>query len=137
MKVQDIMTKGVCFVSPDTTLGKVSDLMAGDGIGVIPVCDKSGLVGMVTDRDIVVRGMARGYGPDVSVATVMSGGAAVISPTAGLDEAVRLMGERQVRRLPVVSEGKLVGMLSVGDIARAGRLDAEVAAAEEGIAEER
>jgi len=135
MKVKDIMTNHVCCVSPDMTIENASKLMCGADIGVVPVCDPSGIVGIVTDRDIITRGISKGFSPTEAISKVMTRNVASISPDADIKEAVKLMGEHQVRRLPVTSGKEIVGMLSVGDLARCGKLDAEVAKAEKGIAE--
>ena len=130
MKVRDIMTSHVCCVAPDMTIENASKLMCGADIGVVPVCDASGVIGIVTDRDIITRGVSRGFAPSEPVNKVMTRSVASVSPDADVREAVRLMGEHQVRRLPVISDGEIVGILSVGDLARCGKLDAEVAKAE-------
>jgi len=135
MKVKDLMTNHVCCVAPEMTLENTSKLMSGADIGVVPVCDSSGIVGIVTDRDIITRGISKGFSPIEPVSKVMSKNVASISPEADIKDAVKLMSERQVRRLPVMSGKSIVGMLSVGDLARCGKLDAEVAKAECGIAE--
>ena len=135
MKVKDLMTNHVCCVSPEMTLENTSKLMSGADIGVVPVCDSSGIVGIVTDRDIITRGISKGFSPAESVSKVMTKSVASISPDADIKDAVKLMGERQIRRIPVISGNEIVGMLSVGDLARCGKLDAEVAKAECGIAE--
>ena len=135
MKVKDIMTNHVCCVSPEMTLENTSKLMSGADIGVVPVCDASGIIGIVTDRDIVTRGISKGFAPTESISRVMTKSVASISPDADIHDAVKLMSEKQVRRLPVISGNELVGMLSVGDLARCGKCDAEVAKAEKGIAE--
>jgi CBS domain-containing protein len=135
MKVKDIMTNHVCCVSPDMTLENASKLMCGADIGVVPVCDSSGIIGIVTDRDIITRGISKGFSPDEAVSRVMTKGVASISPDSDIKDAVKLMSEKQIRRLPVISGKEIVGMLSVGDLARCGKLDAEVAKAERGIAE--
>ena len=135
MKVKDLMTNHVCCVAPEMTLENTSKLMCGADIGVVPVCDSSGIVGIVTDRDIITRGISKGFSPIEPVSKVMTKNVASISPEADIKDAVKLMSERQVRRLPVMSGKSIVGMLSVGDLARCGKLDSEVAEAECGIAE--
>jgi len=117
------------------TLENASKLMCGADIGVVPVCDSGGIAGIVTDRDIITRGISKGFGPQEKIEKIMTKSVVSITPDADIKEAVKLMSDRQVRRLPVVSGNEIVGMLSVGDIARCGRLDAEVAKAECGIAE--
>ncbi|MCL2095764.1 MAG: CBS domain-containing protein [Oscillospiraceae bacterium] len=135
MKVRDLMTSHICCVSPDMTIENASKLMRGADIGVVPVCDGGGIVGIVTDRDIITRGISKGFGPGEKIEKVMTKNVVSIMPDADIKEAVKVMGDRQVRRLPVVTGREIVGMLSVGDIARYGKLDAEVAKAECGIAE--
>ena len=135
MKVKDIMTNHVCCVSPDMTIENASKLMCGADIGVVPVCDSGGIVGIVTDRDIITRGISQGFSAGEAIAKIMTKGVASISPDADIKDAVRLMGEYQVRRLPVVSGREIVGILSVGDLARCGKLDSEVAKAESAIAD--
>ena len=98
-------------------------------LGALPVTDRSGkLVGMLTDRDIVVRCVAAGGDPrEMAVGDIMSRGVVTASPESEVSDAARRMGRGQVRRLPVVEGGKLVGMLSLADMAR--RCDMEAAAA--------
>ena len=135
MKVRDVMTHNICCVSPDMSIENAAKLMSGADIGVIPVCGINGIVGIVTDRDIVTRGVSKGYSADAPVETIMTRTVTSISPDADVKEAVKMMGEYQVRRLPVVSGSEIIGMLSVGDLARNGKLDSEVSKAEQGIAE--
>ena len=136
MKVKDIMTSHVCCVTPDMTIENASKLMCGADIGVVPVCDSGGMiVGIVTDRDIITRGISQGCSAGECVSKIMTKGVASISPDADIKDAVKLMGEYQVRRLPVISGREIVGILSVGDLARCGKLDSEVAKAERAISE--
>ena len=135
MKVRDLMTSHICCVSPDMTLENTSKLMCGADIGVVPVCDNAGIIGIVTDRDIITRGISKGFSPHEKISKIMTKTVVSTTPDADVKDAVKLMGDRQVRRLPVVLGKEIVGMLSVGDIARSGKLDAEVAKAECGIAE--
>ena len=135
MKVKDLMTNHICCVSPDMTLENASKLMCGADIGVVPVCDSSGIVGIVTDRDIITRGISKGFSPSEKIEKIMTRSVVSIAPEADIKDAVKLMSDRQVRRLPVVSGKEIVGMISVGDLARCGKLDAEVSKAEKGIAE--
>jgi len=89
MKVRDIMTNHVCCVSPDMTLENASKLMCGADIGVVPVCDSSGIVGILTDRDIITRGISQGCASSETVARVMTKSVASISPDADIKEAER------------------------------------------------
>jgi CBS domain-containing protein len=135
MKVKDLMTNHICCVAPDMTIENTSKLMCGADIGIVPVCDSTGIVGIVTDRDIITRGISKGFSSNEPVSKVMTKNVSSISPDSDIKEAVKLMGEKQIRRLPVISGGEIVGILSVGDLARCGKLDTEVAKAERGIAE--
>ena len=135
MKVKDLMTSHICCVSPDMSIENASKLMSGADIGIVPVCDSGGIVGIITDRDIITRGISKGLSHNDKVEKIMTKSVVSITPDADVKEAVKIMSDKQVRRLPVVMGSEIVGMLSVGDIARCGKLDAEVAKAECGIAE--
>lgn len=135
MKVKDIMTSHICCVSPDMTLENTSKIMCGADVGVVPVCGADGVVGIVTDRDIIIRGVSKGFSPNEKIEKVMTKNVVSVSPDTEIKEAVKIMSDKQVRRLPVISGTEIVGMISVGDLARCGKLDAEVAKAECGIAE--
>jgi len=118
MQVREIMTSDVAYATPDTTLEEIAVLMRDENVGSIPVLDDEVLVGIVTDRDIVVRCIADGK--DASECTaedVLSENLETVEPDDDAEEAARIMASRQIRRLPVVEDGKLVGMLSLGDIA--------------------
>lgn len=121
MKVKEMMHKGVEWVSPDTPLTAIAKKMQQFDIGAIPVGENDRLVGIVTDRDIAVRGLAKGT--DISKLTardVMTKGIFWCRDSDDASEAVRLMEAKHVRRLPVIDEKKrMVGMLSLGDISHA------------------
>lgn len=119
MKLQDIMTTNIVSVSCDNTVLDVAKVMQAHNIGSVPVCDPNGKVlGIVTDRDIVVRNIANNGDPnttavkDMMTAEVVSG-----SPMMDVDSAARLMAEHKIRRLPVVQNDRLVGMVAIGDLA--------------------
>jgi CBS domain-containing protein len=121
MKVRELMTKQPTTVEPDATLGQVATLMKQEDCGSIPVVEGGRLVGIVTDRDIVVRGVAAGKDPKTQrVSEIMSADPVAIGPNDDLSDAENIMGDRQIRRLPVVEDGKLVGILVTAQIARAG-----------------
>ncbi|MHB1102427.1 MAG: CBS domain-containing protein [Devosia sp.] len=119
MKVKDAMHAGVTWAEPDTRVGELARMMRDQDIGSIPIGENDRLVGMVTDRDIVCKGLANGK--DVSALTardVMSGPIIYCRADEEIDDAVRIMEEHEIRRLPVINEDKrMVGMLSMGDIA--------------------
>jgi CBS domain-containing protein len=117
-KVREIMTGAPRFVSPDTDLVSVARTMREENIGSVLVGDASDMRGLVTDRDIVVRGLAGGENPATTkVGGICSDVNVMVSPDDDLDEAVRLMRTHAVRRLPVVEKGRPVGILSIGDLA--------------------
>lgn len=121
MKVRELMTKQPTTVEPDATLGEVATLMKQQDCGSIPVVDGGRLVGIVTDRDIVVRGIAAGVDPRTQrVSKVMSSDPVTVGPDEDVTEAEKKMADRQVRRLPVVEGGKLIGIIVTAQIARAG-----------------
>jgi CBS domain-containing protein len=119
MKVHQIMTGRPRTVAPENTLVEAAGLMRELDVGALPVLDHNQLAGMVTDRDVVVRGVADGRDPaNATVSEVMSGGAEFVFGDQEVEEAVRVMERRQIRRLPVLDRGKrLIGIVSLGDIA--------------------
>ena len=121
MKVRDLMTREPTTVEPNATLGEVATLMKQDDCGSIPVVQSGRLVGIVTDRDIVIRGIAAGSDPKTQrVSAIMSADPVTIGPDNDVTEAEKVMADRQIRRLPVVENGKLVGIIVTAQIARAG-----------------
>lgn len=118
MKLREVMTSNICCASSSDSLVQVASDMKRHNVGVMPVCDNGKLVGIITDRDIVIECVASGTNPkDCQVKNFMSGGLLVGSPEMDVIEAARLMGSEQIHRLPVVENGTLVGMVSIGDIA--------------------
>lgn len=117
MKVKDVMTKNVACISPQSTVIEAARLMQKHNIGVIPVCDATKMVGIVTDRDIVVRNIANGTGVDKEVRDIMTSDVKTVTKDMDVEDATDIMSASQVRRLPVVENNKVVGMVSIGDIA--------------------
>jgi len=117
--VAEVMTGGVRSMTPQQTLAEAAKVMDELNVGVVPVCDGDRLVGMVTDRDIVVRGLARDLDPrQCKLADVMSGHVRTARPDDDVDEVLGEMASSQIRRMPVVdANDRLVGILSIGDIA--------------------
>jgi CBS domain-containing protein len=119
MLVREAMTRNVHIASPDQTLIEAARLMADQDIGCLPVGDDSRLVGMLTDRDIVVRALAQGRDGQSLVAEVMSRNVKYCFDDEDMNEVLTHMGEVKIRRVPVVDRSKhLVGVLSLGDAAR-------------------
>jgi CBS domain-containing protein len=118
MKVRDIMTSDVAALAPSNTIVEVAQQMRMLNVGSIPIVQNGHLVGVITDRDIVVRVVADGLDPlQERVELHMSRDPVVIAPDATTDEAARIMARAQVRRLSVVEDGRLVGYLALGDLA--------------------
>ena len=117
-KVCDQMSRDVQMTSPDQTIREAARAMADLGIGALPVAEGDRLVGMVTDRDIAVRAVAEGLGPETLVRAVMTSDVKYCFEYEDLELVARNMGDQQVRRLAVLSQDKrLVGILSLGDVA--------------------
>lgn len=135
MKLKEIMSRNVIRIHPKETVAVASRLLAGHNIGVLPVCDEKGkLCGIVTDRDLVTRCLAANKLPaHTKVQEVMTTRIISAVPDMDVSVAAYLMAREQVRRLPVLQEGILCGMISVGDLA--GKEESSIAAAEalEGI----
>ena len=119
MKVHEIMTAHARCVGPENTLVEAAGLMRELDVGALPVCEDDRLAGMVTDRDITLRGVAGGRDPNTTpIRDVMSPGIVYIFADQEVEEVARLMEERQIRRVPVLNrEKRLVGIVSLGDIA--------------------
>ncbi|QNU68561.1 CBS domain-containing protein [Ruminiclostridium herbifermentans] len=128
MKVKDVMTKNVTYVNPATTVTETANLMQQYNVGAIPVCDQNGVVGIVTDRDIVVRTIAPGKNPQMTaVKDVMTTGVSTVSPDMDIRDVTRKMADSQIRRVPVIENNTLVGIVALGDVAVDAKYDTEVA----------
>jgi len=117
MQLRDIMTTNVATVSTLDNAFEVAERMEQLNVGAIPVVDGENLVGMITDRDLVLRGYAQKRSGSFSVEGLMTKDIVVGTPDMSVDEAAQLMAQKQIRRLPVVENGKLVGIVSIGDLA--------------------
>jgi CBS domain-containing protein len=131
MTVQELMNPKVITIEPSASAALAARLLSRYNVGSLPVCtpDRK-LRGIVTDRDIVLRCVAPDENPSqVPVRSVMSRNPSFLLPEDDIRQAAQLMSLHQVRRLPVAEEGKLVGMLSLGDLARCGKAEMEVSRA--------
>jgi CBS domain-containing protein len=118
MKVVDVMTREVCLADPDQPIEEVARVMSERDIGALPVGKDDRLVGMITDRDIAIRAVAEGKGPEVKVREVMSERVKYCFEDDDLDDLCANMADIQMRRLPVLNHDKrLVGIVSLGDLA--------------------
>jgi len=120
MQVSEVMTREVCVANPEETIQQAARLMAGLDVGVLPVGDDERLVGMITDRDIAIRGVAEGKAPLTKVSEVMSNEVRYCFADQEIAEVLQNMADIQLRRLPVVDRDKrLVGILALSDAADA------------------
>ena len=116
--IADVMTKNPATLDVDASALEAAQAMKAADIGDVVVCDHGKVWGIVTDRDLVVRAMAEGTSPDqVRLRDVCSHELTTITPDASVDQAVQLMREQALRRLPVVKDQKLVGIVALGDLA--------------------
>jgi CBS domain-containing protein len=122
--VREIMTQDVQAIQPQTDLIAAARMMRDLNVGSLPVVEGDRLLGIITDRDIVIRAIAEGRNPQHEVAhTYATPNPVCVSSSASLKEATDLMSHHQIRRLPVVDEGRLVGFLALGDVAVEGGKD--------------
>ena len=119
MTVGQIMTAYPETLGPEDTIQKAAKMMRDHDYGVIPLIDgDSALVGIVTDRDIVVKAVASGHGPETTLNECMTVNPDSVPKDIPIEHALHVMNTRQIRRLPVVEYGRLIGMISLGDIAK-------------------
>ncbi len=118
MTVKDIMTDPAIVIAEDASVVEAAKLMRQHNIGSVPVVDSdNGIVGIVTDRDIVIRNMARGLDPKShSVEEIMTRDVSCVTPETEIDDAAQVMANDKVRRLPVVEDERVVGFVALGDI---------------------
>jgi CBS domain-containing protein len=129
------MTSDIKTVEPTATVKEAAAFMLSADTGAIPVCEGDRVVGMITDRDIAVRGVAEGLGPDCSVRDIMTPNVICARDTDDVLAVAQRMSDEQVRRLPVIdANDRLVGMVSLGDLSREAQ-DSAAATALEGVSE--
>jgi CBS domain-containing protein len=120
--IKEVMSSDVRTCEPDATVVDVAKVMAKEDVGPIPVVEGGRLVGLVTDRDLVVRVLAEGKDPGTTqVGEIASRELVTVSPDEDLDQALKLLAQHQVRRLPVVEGDRVVGIVAQADIARLGK----------------
>ena len=129
MKVRELMSDQVVSIAPDESAASAARLLSRHNIGALPVCDADKrILGIVTDRDIVLRCIAADNNPQATqVRDIMTGRVFFLSPEDDLSAASEIMSREQVRRLPICEAGKLVGMLSLGDLAQRDMVEASEA----------
>lgn len=119
MQVKEIMTTQVATIGPDNTVLDAAKVMQAHNIGSIPVCQQNGkVIGIVTDRDIIVRNIANSGDPKTAlIKDLMTKEVISANPTMDIDLAVKIMAQNKVRRLPVINNDAIVGMIAIGDLA--------------------
>lgn len=121
MTVKELMTTSVCFLKPDASISDAATLMKKNNIGIVPICDNRGcLLGLVTDRDILMRvSTADAASVELTkISDIMTTNLVTISPEMNVHDAACLFSKKKVHRLPVLENGRLVGMLSLTDLAK-------------------
>jgi CBS domain-containing protein len=119
MRISEVMTTDVETIRADQTAREAASFMLRADAGSIPVCDGDRVIGMITDRDIAVRGVAEGRGPDTPVSELMSDGVICAREDDDVQAVAQRMSEEQVRRLPVLdADERLIGIVSLGDLTR-------------------
>jgi CBS domain-containing protein len=135
MKVSEVMTRDVQTIRPDQPVQEAASFMLSADAGSIPVTDGDRLIGMITDRDIAVRGVAKGYGPETPVRELMTDDIIIARLDDDTDDIAARMSNAQVRRLPVVDDNeRLCGIVSLGDLTQKGS-DSAAEQALEGVTE--
>lgn len=118
MKIKEIMTKNVATLNGNDTVEHAAELMKEHDVGSIPVCNEDKIIGIVTDRDIAIRSVAEGENTEKqTVRDIMSSSPVVGNPDMDVHDAARLMADKQIRRLPVVENNHIIGIVALGDLA--------------------
>lgn len=131
MTVRRIMNSNVVYLTPDDTAARAARLLERHNIGMLPICSKDGrLRGVVTDRDIAIRCIALDNPPEETrLREIMTRGVVTASPDDEVADAAKVMAAEQIRRLPVVENNRVIGMLSLADMAQRGSFHTEVSSA--------
>lgn len=131
LQVRDIMNQNVVSIEPGESAALAARLLARHNVGALPVCSPKGILqGIVSDRDIILRCVAAEEDPAaLKVGEIMTRYPAAVNPQDDVRQAAQLMSAKQIRRLPVVEQGQVVGMVSLGDLAKCGRYEMEVSRA--------
>ena len=117
LKIKEIMTTDVRSISATDSISEAANIMKQLDVGAVPVVDNNLLVGIITDRDLVLRAVAQGKNPDERVSTIMTKDVTSVDPEMDVHKVADLMASKQIRRVPIVENGRLVGIVSIGDMA--------------------
>ncbi len=136
LKVRDIMTTKVDFCTPDDNIYEVATKMKQDDVGMIPIVDKGAVIGVITDRDLVISGTAMKKPGSTEVTHLMTRDVISGNPDMSCEEAADIMAKHQIRRLPIIENKKLVGIISLGDLASQVKTEDLAASALQDISED-
>ncbi len=125
MQIRNVMTQNVSTVQQDSSVSEAASIMKDLNVGAVPVCEGKKPVGILTDRDIAIRNVADARDANSLVKDIMSGNLVYGTPDMSNEEAAQIMAENQIRRLPIVQNGNLIGIVSLGDLAVKTRGDME------------
>lgn len=117
LKIKEIMTTDVRSISANDSISEAANIMKQLDVGAVPVTNNNLLVGIITDRDLILRAVATGKNPDERVSTVMTKDITTVTPDMDVHEVADIMASKQIRRVPIVESGRLVGIVSIGDMA--------------------
>ncbi len=115
--ITDVMSTDIQYCTPLDNVFEVAVIMKDYDVGAVPIVEEGKVLGIITDRDIAIRGVASKHPGSTKVTDIMSTSLVTVSPHTSVSEAADLMASKQIRRLPVVEDGRLVGMVSLGDLA--------------------
>lgn len=117
LKIKEIMTTDVKTISSDDSISEAANIMKTLDIGAVPVVKDNMPIGIITDRDIIIRGVATGKNSKDAVSSIMTTDVITVTPDVDVHEAADIMAARQIRRLPIVQDKQLVGIVAIGDLA--------------------
>ena len=121
LKIRELMSRDVRTVAPSQSIKDAAHIMNSIDVGSIPVVDNQRLVGVITDRDIVLRSVAKGQNLDQKISDIMTTNITTVTPDTEVHEAANIMATNQIRRLPVIENENLVGIVAIGDLAVEGK----------------
>ncbi|MDI3091206.1 CBS domain-containing protein [Priestia megaterium] len=116
MDITEVMTSNVATCNLKSSCGEVANMMKNIDVGVIPICEGDKLIGLLTDRDLVVKGLANNFNVNTRISEMITTDVITGTKYMSVEQAADIMSQHQIRRLPIVEDGKLIGMVSLGDL---------------------
>ncbi|KRE11019.1 MULTISPECIES: CBS domain-containing protein [Priestia] len=116
MDITEVMTSNVATCNLKSSCGEVANMMKNIDVGVIPICEGDKLIGLITDRDLVVKGLANNFNVNTRISEMITTDVITGTKYMSVEQAADIMSQHQIRRLPIVEDGKLIGMVSLGDL---------------------